>query len=93
VEIEPVLSLDTVYPNPVVSSAVFRITSPTVSVVDVVVYDTSGRIVHSFIASDLAAGTGSVIWDVPDEIPAGVYTARISDGAGNCDSRRFTVMK
>lgn len=92
-EIEPLLSLEAVYPNPVVSSAVFSIIASAASSVDVTVYDTSGRAVHSFEAGDLNSGTGSMTWAVPDEIPAGVYTVRISDEAGNCDSRRFTVMR
>ncbi|MCD4774508.1 MAG: T9SS type A sorting domain-containing protein [Candidatus Aegiribacteria sp.] len=89
----PQLSLGAVYPNPSVSTAVFRITSSAVSAVDVIIYDTSGRIVHSFAAGTIAGETDSVIWVIPDETPAGIYTAIISDVAGNCDSRRFTVIK
>ncbi len=91
--IEPLLSLTAVYPNPVLSSAYFRITASTGSKIDIDIYDTSGRIVHSSGISDHPGGTGSLTWVLPSGIPAGVYTARISDGAGNCDSRRFTVMK
>jgi len=93
VGIEPILSMAPVYPNPVTSSAVFRVTSSGVSGVEVTVYDTSGRIIDSFESGDLAGGNSSMNWAVPSDIPAGVYTARISDSAGNSDSRRFTVIK
>ncbi len=93
VGIEPLLLLNPIYPNPAVSSVSFSITSSGSSNVDITIYDTSGRIVHSFTTGELAGGTGSLIWAVSSEIPAGVYTARISDAAGNCDSRRFTVMR
>ena len=93
VGIEPLLAFNSVYPNPVFSNASFRITSSGSSDVNVVIYDTSGRIVDSFETGGIAGGTSSLVWDVPHEIPAGVYTARISDAAGNCDSRRLTVMR
>ncbi|NOQ23618.1 MAG: T9SS type A sorting domain-containing protein [Candidatus Aegiribacteria sp.] len=93
VGIEPLLLLNSVYPNPVLSSASFRITSSGSSNVSVMIYDTSGRIIDSFETGSIKGGTSSLVWGVPHEIPAGVYTARISDAAGNCDSRRFTVMR
>ncbi|RKZ03791.1 hypothetical protein DRQ25_17505, partial [Candidatus Fermentibacteria bacterium] len=93
VGIEPLLTLNSIYPNPVISSASFRITSSSSSNVSATIYDTSGRIVASFETGDIAGGTSNLFWDVPQEIPAGVYTARISDTAGNCDSMRFTVMR
>jgi murein tripeptide amidase MpaA len=87
-ELESMLSLDDVYPNPAVSFTSFRITCQSDQDFVVDIYDTCGRIVHS-----IDAGSASLSWAIPDEIPAGVYTARISDGAGNFDSRRFTVIK
>ncbi len=93
VGIEPMLTLNSIYPNPAISSASFRITSSASSNVSATIYDTSGRIVASFETGDIAGGTSNLFWDVPQEIPAGVYTARISDAAGNCDSMRFTVMR
>jgi len=93
VGIEPMLTLNSIYPNPAISSASFRITSSSFSNVSAVIYDTSGRIVASFETGDIAGGISNLFWDVPQEIPAGVYTARISDTAGNCDSMRFTVMR
>ena len=93
VGIEPILVLNSIYPNPSLSSASFSITSSGTSNVQVNIYDTSGRIVDSFETGGIAGGTSSLVWAVPNEIPAGVYTARISDAAGNCDSRRFTVMR
>ncbi len=91
--IEPLLALNSVYPNPVLSTASFRITSSGSSNVNVSIYDTSGRIVHSFGTGEFAGGTSSLTWAIPGEVPAGVYIARISDVAGNCDSRRFTVLR
>ena len=93
VGIEPMLEFNSIYPNPAVSSAFFTITSSGSSNVNVDIYDTCGRIVNSFETGELAGGSSSLVWDVPHEMPAGVYTARISDAAGNCDSRRFTVMR
>jgi hypothetical protein len=93
VGIEPMLAFNSLYPNPTISSASFRITSSGSSNVNVSIYDTSGRIIDSFETGSITGGTNSLLWIVPDEVPAGVYTARISDAAGNCDSRRFTVMR
>ena len=93
VGIEPMLTFNSIYPNPVVSSASFRVTSSGSSNANVTIYDTSGRVVDSFETGDIAGGISSLVWAVPNEMPAGVYTARISDTAGNCDSRRFTVMR
>ncbi|MCK5114981.1 MAG: T9SS type A sorting domain-containing protein [Candidatus Aegiribacteria sp.] len=93
VGIEPILVLNSICPNPVISSASFTITSSGSSNADVTIYDTVGRIVDSFETGSVTGGTSSLIWAIPDEMPAGVYTARISDAAGNCDSRRFTVMR
>ena len=93
VGIEPILVLNSIYPNPVISSASFTITSSGSSTADVTIYDTSGRVVQSFETGNIGGGSTSLVWAVPQEMPAGVYTARISDAAGNCDSRRFTVMR
>ncbi|MBN2587944.1 MAG: T9SS type A sorting domain-containing protein, partial [Candidatus Fermentibacteraceae bacterium] len=91
--VEPLLDLGSVQPNPVVTSAVFRISAPSSSVLDVVIYDTSGRAVQTFEAGSPEGGQLDLTWIVPDNIPAGVYTVTVSDGAGSIDSGRFTVLR
>lgn len=93
IAIEPLLRINSVRPNPVVTSAVFGVTSPQAPVLDVVIYDTSGRIVDSFQSVNPDGGAVSLSWAVPENVPAGVYTASISDGAGNVDTGRFTVLR
>ncbi len=92
VEIEPVLSLSAVYPNPVVSSAVFTLTAPGSTGVKVTVYDTSGRVVDN-ITGEFLSGENTLIWNVTDDIAAGVYILRVTDSNGFAASRRFTVLK
>ena len=92
VSIEPILSLDAVYPNPVVSSAVFTLTAPGSTAVKVAVYDTSGRVVHN-IDVEFLSGENTFNWNVTDDIAAGVYILRATDSNGSAASRRFTVLK
>ena len=92
VSIEPILSLGAVYPNPVVSSAVFTLTAPGSTGVNVIVYDISGRVVYN-INGEFLSGENTVIWDVTDDIAAGVYILRATDSNGFTASRRFTVLK
>ncbi len=91
--IEPLLDLDSVQPNPVITSTVFRISAPSSSLLDVVIYDTSGRAVQTFETGCPEGGQLDLTWIVPDNIPAGVYTITVSDGAGSIDSGRFTVIR
>lgn len=90
---EPVLALNSIYPNPVASSAVFSVSSPSAQMLDVVIYDTSGRMVHSMRADNPGGGETTLTWTVPDDVPTGVYTAAAADGSGNTDTRRFTVIR
>lgn len=91
--IEPIVRLNSVHPNPVVSSAVFSVSSPASPVLEVVIYDTSGRIVDEFQAANPQGGSMEIAWTVPGEVPAGVYTAAVTDGSGSQDTGRFTVLR
>lgn len=92
VSIEPILSLGAVYPNPVVSSAVFTLTTHGSTGVKVAVYDTSGRVVYN-TDGEFLSGENTVIWNIKDDIAAGVYIFRATDSNGFAVSRRFTVLK
>ena len=92
VSIEPILSLGAIYPNPVVSSAVFTLTAPGSTGVKVSVYDTSGRVVYN-TTGELLSGDNTLIWNITDDIAAGVYILRVTDSNGFAASRRFTVLK
>ncbi len=89
----PDLSLNSVSPNPVLSAAEFGITAGASPDVEITIYDTSGRIVGRIPASGAQSGSMNLYWQVPSDLPAGVYTASVSDASGNCDSRRFTVLR
>jgi hypothetical protein len=89
----PVLSLNTITPNPAMTSVQFGVTSPASSGVKITVYDTSGRVVQSIPVTGSEGGSTTMMWAVPSDLPAGVYTASVSDASGNSDSRRFTVIR
>lgn len=91
--IEPLLSLNSIAPNPVVQSAVFSVSSPPSSEVELTVYDTSGRAVHRIASANPAGGELSLSWTVPEVMPAGVYTVTATDGSGSLDTGRFTVIR
>jgi len=42
---------------------------------------------------ELLAGDNTVIWNITDDIAAGVYILRATDSNGFAASRRFTVLK
>lgn len=91
--IEPLLSINSITPNPVSLSARFSITSPQAAQLEITIYDTSGRVVQSISASNPEGGTLNCSWVVPENVPAGVYTAAVTDGTGNLDTGRFTVIR
>jgi len=91
--IEPVLSLNSIAPNPVTRNAMFSISTPSSSVVEVTIYDTSGRAVDRVSSENPAGGALDLYWTVPEGMPAGVYTASVTDGSGSLDTGRFSVIR
>jgi hypothetical protein len=91
--IEPAFSVGPMTPNPVLYSASFTVTVPAAAVLDIGVYDLTGRMVSAVPASELAAGANRLTWNVPDGIPAGIYTLRAVNGSGDMAMERFTVLR
>jgi WD40 repeat protein len=69
----------TVCPNPSSGSFTFGFTASEPCVASLDVFDLSGRLVHSTAASISDQGTAAM--DVSTDLPAGVYTCRLSTGS------------
>jgi hypothetical protein len=91
--IEPAFSVGPMTPNPVFSSASFTVTVPAAAGLDIGIFDLTGRLVSAVPAAELAAGANRLTWNVPDGVPAGIYTLRAVNGSGYMAMERFTVLR
>ena len=89
---EPGVLLSPVYPNPVSSVAFFDVYFPNGGSTRIEVFDLSGRIVDSVASGQLAAGSHSLSWTVPESVAGGIYFLR-AQGEGQIVSRRITVIR
>jgi len=66
----------TSFPNPVVNTLIFKITSPTNSYANIYVYDLSGRLVNKTISTDIQKGTQLINLETSD-FPSGKYFYKV----------------
>jgi hypothetical protein len=85
------LTLMAPYPNPVTSSVTISYNLPADGVVELMVYDLSGRRVDTLVDTDLAAGRHEVSWDASG-VPAGVYLVLLDTDSGRAH-RRLVVAR
>ncbi len=78
-------------PNPVTTSAMLSFSNPVAGRVDLAVYDVTGRLVESIIATDLSAGEHSVEWQT-GTVSNGVYFFRLNTPSGSV-SRQVMVIR
>ncbi len=74
------LALSPVTPNPVLSHMSFDLNTMVSGQADVSVYDLYGRCVAVIHSGQLAEGTHSFMWTVPQNIASGTYIVRASCG-------------
>lgn len=81
------LVLSGVSPNPTVSHASFSLYTPVQGTVGLSVYDVTGRSVAIVHSGELASGSHSFVWSIPDGLTNGLYFVRASSPGGTAVSR------
>ncbi len=84
--------IGTPYPNPATSTLSFPVTLNAAGTVSITVFDISGRKVDTISVGELGAGSHTLVWDV-NEVPQGVYMARIADVNGSITNHRIVIAK
>lgn len=88
--------ISTAYPNPFNASVNIKYTLPTLSDVNLVIYDIRGREVAAIYNESVSAGDNFVIWDGTDKsgekVSSGIYLYRITAGEYEATSR-MTLLK
>ena len=77
-------------PNPGNGNFSFTVQLPSAGMVELGVYDLSGRLVSEVYSDELGAGSHSLNWE--GDVPAGVYAVRLSAG-GRVVSKLLTVCR
>ena len=85
------LILSSVNPNPVLELASFEIYTEAGGTADIGVYDVTGRRVANVSSGELAAGSHSISWMLPQNIENGIYFVRATLGGNTVTSRMAVV--
>jgi subtilisin family serine protease len=86
--VEPAaMVLSGVSPNPAGSHAGFSLYVPAQGSVTVNIFDVAGRAVASVHSGELASGSHSFIWSVPENLGNGIYFIRAAGPGGQAVSR------
>ena len=87
-----------VRPNPTSGSSTIRYALPSAALVNISVYDVSGRHVRTLVDAALPAGTYQAIWDGHQDraggrmATSGTYFIRFS-AAGHSETRRVVIVR
>lgn len=87
----PQLSMGIPSPNPVTVSASIEFSTPAAGIVDLGIYDITGRLVETLVSSEMPSGTHSVVWQ-PGQTANGVYFVRLTTPSG-CITRQVMVVR
>jgi hypothetical protein len=95
-EIEPThFALRSIYPNPATNAATITFDLPEESRVELVLYDTSGRLVRRILDRVCAAGRTAKTWQLSEDgcrrLPAGIYFLKMETGRFNT-SRKIILL-
>jgi subtilisin family serine protease len=83
--------LSGVSPNPVVSQAGFSLYLPSAGQIELCVYDIAGRSVSTIYTGELASGSHSYLWTIPENMGNGLYFVRALTPGGTSVSRMTLV--
>lgn len=83
--------ISSINPNPVNHLASFEIYTESPGMVDVGVFDVSGRRIAIISSEEMAAGTHAYNWMVPQTVRNGVYFVRVNAGGSTVTSRMIIV--
>ena len=84
--------ISTINPNPVNDLASFEIYTENPGLVDVGVFDVSGRRIAIISSQEMAAGTHAYNWMVPQAVGNGIYFVRANVSSGTV-TQRMTIVK
>ncbi len=84
--------ISTINPNPVNGLASFEIYTESPGMVDVGVFDVSGRRIAIISSEEMAAGTHAYNWMVPQGVGNGIYFVRVNV-SGRTVTQRMTIVK
>jgi len=83
------------YPNPFNPSTSINFTVPSLSDVNISVYDINGRLVNTLINNTLTAGTYDVVWNGNDmtgnSVSAGIYIYNLTSGETSITNKMILV--
>lgn len=88
----PGVLMSAINPNPVSGSAMFQLYTGEAGRARIEVFDLTGRIVSDIPSGDIASGTHSFIWNLPEGMGNGIYFIR-STVNGVSDTARMTVVR
>jgi hypothetical protein len=90
------LRLEQNHPNPFNPETTIRYTVPTGGLVDMKIYDVSGRLVRTLVSRELPAGEHSVLWDGKntggESVASGVYFYRMIAG-GQAVTKKMVMLR
>ena len=93
---EPIMvtefSLSTAYPNPFNPVTSFEYTIPEDGMVQVAIYDISGRMVSELVNEYQSAGTYPVVWDA-QKLSSGVYMVNMTAGDYSTIQKKVMLIK
>ncbi|MCK4505226.1 MAG: T9SS type A sorting domain-containing protein [Candidatus Aegiribacteria sp.] len=87
----PILSIQSIRPNPVRSALLFEFTTPSVTNIELRMYGIDGRLVCNIPVPQCETGVNQVVWDA-NQISAGIYFIKLSSG-GQSIVKRFVVFR
>jgi hypothetical protein len=91
----PALSFSSAWPNPARQTAHWEYAMPQVTLLQVDVFDVTGRHVHTVASGERAAGRGELSWDLHDDrgrpVGAGLYFVKTRLGTMEWTKRLIVV--
>ncbi len=82
-DISPVLTINTISPNPVSTSAEIGFTLALDGEASLSLYDLNGRVVSNISEGVFSKGSNVVQWNSPDDLSNGCYLLMLSSASGN----------
>lgn len=94
----PVGERFTIRPNPIsAAGGTVRVDAFGNQLINLAIYDVSGRVVRNLNCSPASAGTQSVFWDARDDrghlLASGIYFLRLTSSNGDEVTERVTVIR
>lgn len=89
--LKPVVSLGANSPNPFRGSTAFEVSAQKSSQASIQIFDLKGRLIDEIQLQNLVPGSNRVEWQVPDDLPSGLYFYRLKQSSE--PPRRMLLLK